>query len=172
MKEFIRRQRYFLMILFSVMIVCLSLYFPNTYSKFTADKETGSVARVAFFAGEHHSTDFPSNELLPGETETVVIQVTNKDQDKLLETAIRYRLRLEVFGNLPLVYQLFKVAGGTKTPVDFPDLTTAYQTMAEKNTETVHTYHLQIHWPEEKNDYYYSNDMKVSRISIETEQVD
>lgn len=167
MIDFLKEHRYKIAVIVSLSIVAFSYLIVLTYSKFHATTEVDDSARVAFFLGDRFkTTDISPDDIAPGESQKISIDVSNSEGTKTIETSMRYIIEVEDFGSLPLEYELKK---GT-TSVEFANKR-AEGTMSVGSEQT-DSYTLTIKWPKEDNDIGYANEVKAIRLKLQAEQID
>ncbi|MGX2946631.1 hypothetical protein [Enterococcus alishanensis] len=161
-----------------LLVVAFACLIALTNAKFLSTFGLKSPqARVSFFLGDQELIQ-PINgeELAPGESKTDIdILLSNRQDFKKTEVSMTYTIKVNNYGSLPLTYQLFEVAAdGAKTEItDFKDNLNHSEKLGPGNiAEANVNYCLRIHWPEEYNQLKYSNDLEVSRLTIQAEQMD
>lgn len=163
----LKEHRYKIAVVVSLSILAFSFLVVLTYSKFHATFATDDSARVAFFLGDRFKTvNLLDEEIAPGETKEIPIEVSNWEGMQRIETSMRYIINLEEMGSLPLTYTLTK----SNQSIDF----TSKQvegTMSVGSAQT-ENYLLKISWPEDFKDASHANELKAVRLKLQAEQID
>lgn len=172
-KKILKNSKYRLIILAGLLLFTSALLARFTYSKFVSTKTSSVDARVAFFLGDSGSWQKLNKEILPGDTLTYAIDVSNTKGNKMTETAVQYTLHLETFASLPLTYQLQeKNASGNWQTIDFSKNQYTAKLVSGAEVAKTQEYLLTVTWPEAEKDYSYSSQLKILRLGISTEQID
>lgn len=178
MAKFLEKKENLKRVVVLLLVVISACLIAMTNAKFLSTFGLKSPqARVSFFLGEEALIQpISGEELAPGESKTDIdIFLSNRQDFKRTEVSMTYTIKVKTYGSLPLTYQLFKVGtGGAETEItDFKDSLTYSEALVSGNISADNAnYRLRIHWPEEYNQLKYSNDLEVSRLTIQAEQMD
>lgn len=158
--------------------ICLM---QNLYARYVTKSGGSDSARVAIF-GHDETVALPglTKQLVPGDTRTGTITVTNQTKDtdgstRTSEVAQKYSIEVVTAGNLPLTYTLTQ--NGT-TIDSFTESNKSAHTFSTENmtfaagTAGSATYTLTVIWPDTEKDAKYAGIPDYVQINVKTEQID
>lgn len=160
------------------LLLAVLLTMPGLYARYTSGSGTGDAARAAIF-GHSETITLPTewtSILVPGESGTYTLTVSNANEEKVSEVAQKYNLEVLTAGNLPLEFQLTK--DGTVIGSFAESQTDAGYTFQngdmhfEPGTKEEHIYQLTVSWPQEKKDAALAEIPDFIEIHINAEQAD
>lgn len=156
-------------------------------AKYTTAGSSSDEARVALF-GHSETIKFAGtwpNDIVPGATTSLSLEITNKKGDKVSEVAQSYEIEVVTSGNLPLHYELHKSDGAGKadtTVIDSFDESTnkptytfevpADSTTFEAGAPRTDYYQIRVSWPGASNSADYSNRPDFVQVNINVKQID
>ena len=171
----------------ATLLACLTLIstylLSGAYSKFYTSSGDGDNAKVAKFSPYFNSGDVLNVEnATPGNYEkTVSFTVQNFSDEKISETAMKYKIIVKTTGNIPLTFTLLD---GTQTS---PPLQTweCYGTNGDKIYEYTDSslvfgigskeskdYKLKAEWINDKKDAKFSGMTDAVYLEVEFQQID
>ncbi|MBQ8403179.1 MAG: hypothetical protein IJX55_01985 [Clostridia bacterium] len=137
-------------------LVMFSTHFMSgLYARYTTMANGGDDARVAKFevSTAGNLTQSFELEMNPqSETQSRTITITNNS-----ETTIKYTVKVESTGNLPLIFSWGN------------DKTSGTIAVGDTNPQTLN---LNISWESEENSYLYSSEIDCITVTVVCEQVD
>lgn len=156
-------------------------------AKYTTAGSSSDEARVALF-GHSEKINFAGtwpNDIVPGTTTSLSLEITNKKGEKVSEVAQSYEIEIVTSGNLPLHYELHKSDGAGKTDttvIDSFDESTNKSTYTfkvpvdvttfEAGTSRTDYYQIRVSWPGSINSADYSNIPDFLQVNINVKQID
>ena len=169
----------------AVLLACLTLIttylLSGAYSKFFSGASGGDGARVACF-----SPDFTSANVLDVENATpgaytaeIDFSVQNYSDEKLPETAMKYKIVLKTTGNIPLTFTLMDGEETTLQAWECDGISgeqiyeyTNDSLVFGVGTKASVDYKLKIEWPSDRKNAQFSGMTDAVYLSVEFEQID
>ena len=152
-------------------------------ARYTTAGSSGDEARVALF-GHDESIDLSTwaESMVPGDTRSFVLTVSNVRGENISEVAQSYDIEVQTAGNLPLKYSLERTTSDNKVAKDFDSFTES----SDKKTNTfsddgmtfspgvarLDTYKLTVEWPANENSYTRADIPDFVQININVKQID
>lgn len=150
-------------------LLCLTLFSMHLtsglYARYTTSSGSGDEARVAafgFYVKDGETTEYIQLEQirLPGDSQTVALNVSNGSGTRVAEVDVTYEMTLTVDGSMPLVCSVQKNA---ETAVSMDRFTVAevkrtFVGTFDAAVSGTDTYTLTVTWPETNGEGVYYND--------------
>lgn len=160
------------------------LALPSSYARYRTQVNGNGVVSAALWGSESEfSLPVDLTGLRPGETATVPLKITNRNQTGISEVDQEYSITLKSTGNLPLKFELSSdssrsTGGGTIIPSQTLDATGGEAAAAGgillHSTEAVHMYLLTVTWPETQaggsTDAEYAGEIDMVTLTVSAQQ--
>lgn len=141
-------------------------YIDITSARYVTFDEISGEATVALMNSSVVFANIENIFAVPGETKEYDIKITNGEDGKVAEVALSYILSVEkIEDNIPLEYTIRKYASDE-------DLGKTVVGELEANILEEDIYKICITWPEEYNDYTYSDEVEAFSLKVVTHQID
>lgn len=172
--------------LFCLTLAC-TLVFGVTYARFHS-KITGMAAAQTAAVALGTTLDLSSRlqGLQPGDETEISFNISNFSKEsgkQISEVGQEYTITIATTGNLPLEYAITqKTAVTTSQSAEEAADTGSYVTPAPEKanvwtggllpsgTETTHQYTLTVRWPQEQNNYRYSEEIDLVTLTVDAVQ--
>ena len=162
----------------AALLACLTLIttylLSGAYSKFFSGASGGDSARVARFSPDFTSAKVLDFEKTPGYNAEIDFSVQNYSDEKLPETAMKYKIILKTTGNIPLTFTLLD-GEGTTLPWDCDGTNYEYtdnSLVFGAGTKKIAQYKLQIKWPSDTKNAQFSGMTDAVYLEAVFEQID
>ena len=168
-------KKFYALVIIMLIVTCYSIVSP-LYAKYTYSVSGNSQATAAKFVigfeEDSNVLNIPMD--LVDDNQKYYFEVANNNSDGLLEVTTSYNFTLETFGNLPLVFNLYKFNPETSDYdilADF-DSNISEDFILDFNSEQNDKFMLDIQWDIEEKDYRYSDTIDYILIRLNAVQVD
>ncbi len=166
-------------IISSVFIVLTAMILFNitaiVQAKYSSKMTATATTQIALMAN-NISTEIGNIKAYPGQTTIIPIKVTNKDADnRVCEVSESFKINLNrnYSNNIPLQVSLCKDAScNNKILVDENGIYDDPDFKFKAGVENAKTYYLQIKWPREYNDVFYSFEIDYIVLDFYVQQID
>lgn len=164
-------------------LVLVSTYLlSGLYARYTTSATGTDEARVAVF-GSSESVTLDSGggllaSMVPGNSATYKITVSNAQGDRVSEVAQSYNVEVETAGNLPLTFTLSENGKGTIAESSSASAAFSIHSFAADDMRFAagapqsKTYWLTVTWPANKNDAKYANVPDFIQVNVNVSQID
>ena len=151
----------------SYLIIVTLIFSGVSISKFSTTVSSNAETRVAIMAEDVVCNLKDQIFLAPGETEEIVITLTNKEDGKVCEVSQQYSMIVRnLSDNLELNQEYFLIDGLQEVKVDKVD--GIFEASKEKSV----TYKIKITWPNVPQPETSAFEVDALQVVINTEQID
>lgn len=170
----------------AAVLLCLALastyLLSGLYARYTTSATGTDEARVAVF-GSSESVTLDSGDgllasMIPGNSITYTITVSNAQGNRISEVAQSYNVEVETAGNLPLSFALSENGKGAITESSATSSAFSIHTFAADDMHFAagdsqsKTYQLTVTWPADKIDAKYANVPDFIQVNVNASQID
>ena len=149
-----------------------------TFGKYKGTYASADTARAARYVLNLRSLQTSITEFVPNTTRSINFEVKNfegeLDNPTLLnEVKLRYSIHIDTppDANLPLEYKLYRI-NSDSSQSELPLKNKISDYVEVSTTSEIHTYRLDVIWPDGLNQDIYQNRTDNIKVSVEVEQLD